>query len=246
MAESPPSTTFGAHILGEEYAMNPKRLPVFVLATLLIPVLPPGRAFAANPQGQAADNQEALRTAMVLSFLHQANLREIDMAGMVKARSDSSQAVTSFADRLISDHKRMDQQILDFANRRGMTLDAAAEQTKREVERTWEDRRVKGVGSATGEWAFTAEPNIDPDIAHLAMTKFKASLEKLRTLNGSAFDREFVRTVLDDHQMVIDRVTNARKRITDPEVSALVDKLLPVYRDHMTMAQRMQERIAKP
>ena len=46
--------------------------------------------------------------------------------------------------------------------------------------------------------------------------------------------------------MVIDRVTNARKRITDPEVSALVDKLLPVYRDHMTMAQRMQERIAKP
>jgi len=169
--------------------MNPKRLPVFVLATLLIPVLPPGRAFAANPQGQAADNQEALRTAMVLSFLHQANLREIDMAGMVKARSDSSQAVTSFADRLISDHKRMDQQILDFANRRGMTLDAAAEQTKREVERTWEDRRVKGVGSATGEWAFTAEPNIDPDIAHLAMTKFKTSLEKLRTLNGSAFDR---------------------------------------------------------
>jgi hypothetical protein len=94
----------------------------------------------------------------------------------------------------------------------------AAEQTKREVERTWEDRRVKGVGSATGEWAFTAEPNIDPDIAHLAMTKFKTSLEKLRTLNGSAFDREFVRTVLDDHQMVIDRVTNARKRITDPEV----------------------------
>jgi len=85
------------------------------LATLLIPVLPPGRAFAANPQGQAADNQEALRTAMVLSFLHQANLREIDMAGMVKARSDSSQAVTSFADRLISDHKRMDQQILDLA-----------------------------------------------------------------------------------------------------------------------------------
>jgi hypothetical protein len=79
----------------------------------------------------------------------------------------------------------------------------AAEQTKREVERTWEDRRVKGVGSATGEWAFTAEPNIDPDIAHLAMTKFKTSLEKLRTLNGSAFDREFVRTVLDDHQMVI-------------------------------------------
>jgi len=167
--------------------MNPKRLAVFVLATLLIPVLPPGRAFAANPQGQG-DNQEALRTAMVLSFLHQANLREIDMAGIVKARSDSSQAVTSFADRLISDHKRMDQQILDFANRRGMTLDAAAEQTKREVERTWEDRRVKGVGSATGEWAFTAEPNIDPDIAHLAMTKFKTSLEKLRTLNGSAFE----------------------------------------------------------
>ena len=105
---------------------------------------------------------------------------------------------------------------------------------------------MKSVGSATGEWAFTAEPNIDPQIAHLAMTNFNQSLEKLRNLTGSALNREFIRAVLQDQQMVIDRVTNARKRINDAEVAALIDQLLPVYRNHVAMAQRMQERIARP
>jgi predicted outer membrane protein len=227
--------------------MNLKRLAAFALAALLVPFLPPAaeRAFAAGkPQDKQADNQDALRTAMVLSFLHQANLRELDMASAVKTRSDS-QAVTSFADRLIADHKAMDKQILDFADRRGINMDAAAEQTRRDVEAAWEDRRVKGVGSATGEWAFTAEPNIDPDIAHLAMTRFKTSLDKLHNLTGSALAREFVQAVTTDHQLVLDRVASARKRIKDPEVAALIDKLLPAYREHLTTAQRLQDRLAK-
>jgi len=102
MAESPSSTT-SPHTVGG-IRDESERLAVFVLATLLIPVLPPGRAFAANPQGQG-DNQEALRTAMVLSFLHQANLREIDMAGIV--RHDPTLSRPSPLRRPpISDHKR--------------------------------------------------------------------------------------------------------------------------------------------
>ena len=224
--------------------MNAKRMAGFLVAALVISALPPG-AGRALAQGQTSDPDRALRNTIVLSFLHQANLREIDMAGIAKARSDSP-AIQSFADRLIADHKAMEKQVMDFANRRGMNLDAAAEQTKREVQRMWEDRRVKSVGSATGEWAFTAEPNIDPQIAHLAMTNFNQSLEKLRNFAGSALNREFIRTVLQDQQMVIDRVTSARKRIDDTEVAALIDQLLPLYRNHVAMAQRMQERIARP
>jgi len=224
--------------------MNPKRLIRLLIAALVLSALPPA-ATRALAQGQTSDPDSALRNAIVLSFLHQANLREIDMAGIVKARSDS-QAINSFADRLIADHKSLDQQITDFASRRGINLDAAAEQTKREVQRMWEDRRVKSVGSATGEWAFTAEPNIDPQIAKLAMTNFNQSLERLRNLTGSALNREFIRAVLQDQQMVIDRVTSARKRINDAQVAALIDQLLPVYRNHVALAQRMQERVARP
>ncbi len=226
--------------------MNPKRLASFFWATLVIPALAlsSGRAFAADPQGNA-DNQDALRTAVVLSFLHQANLRESAMAGIARARSDS-QAITSFARLLVVDHNAMDQVIQDFANRRGINMDAAAEQVKRDVEQTMQDRGVKSVGSATGEWAFTAEPGIDPQIAHLAMTNFQTSLEKLATLSGTALDREFIQAVMNDHQLVIDRVTSAGKRIKDPEVSALVGKLLAMDRDHLVMAQRLRERVARP
>lgn len=60
--------------------MNRKRLAASAFVVLLGSFLSlvGGQAFA---QGKQTDDQDALRTAMVLSFLQQANLREMDMAG---------------------------------------------------------------------------------------------------------------------------------------------------------------------
>src|SRR5438309_11343462 len=130
--------------------MKRKRLAGFALAALVAPsLLLGGRAFAAEPQGKQANTQDDLRTAMLLSFMHQANLREVDMASVVKTRSDSK-AVVAFADRLIADHRALDEQIVDFADRRGINMDAAAEQTKHQVEAASQERQVRAIGSATG------------------------------------------------------------------------------------------------
>jgi predicted outer membrane protein len=223
--------------------MNRKRLAAFAFAVLLGSFLSlvGGRALA---QGKQTDDQDSLRTAMVLSFLHQANLREVDMASIVKTRSDS-QPVVAFADRLIADHKNFDRQIVDFANQRGLNMDAVAEMTKRTVERTRQERQDRAVGSATGEWAYTAEPGIDPDVAHLAMTNFANSMDKMHKLTGAALTREFIQAVTNDHQLIIDSATSARKRINDPEVANLVDRQLQADRNHLAMAQRLQDRVAK-
>ena len=103
----------------------------------------------------------------------------------------------------------------------------------------------RAVGSATGEWAYTAEPGIEPDVAHLVMTNFKSSLDKMQNLTGSALAREFIQAVTSDHQLILDRVNGARKRINDPEVVALIDQTVPVDQRHLTMAQGLQDRIAK-
>src|SRR5205807_2115081 len=68
------------------------------------------------------------------------------------------------------------------------------------------DRRARAVGSATGEWAWTWEHAIRSDTAD------QTEIGKLRKLKGPDFDREFARAMVDDHQMMVDRLTDARTR----------------------------------
>jgi hypothetical protein len=51
--------------------------------------------------------------------------------------------------------------------------------------------------------------------------------------------------MVQDHQKVIDKLTTARSRISDPELAGLVDKLLPTYKQHLSMAQKLQENLSK-
>jgi hypothetical protein len=51
--------------------------------------------------------------------------------------------------------------------------------------------------------------------------------------------------VTSDHQLVIDRVTSAKKKINDSEVANLIDRQLQAERNHLNMAQRLQDRVAK-
>lgn len=103
---------------------------------------------------------------------------------------------------------------------------------------------LEGVVPDSAEYAFMAEPGMGQDAAQLR-ADHGAALEKLRTLKGADFDREFARTMVKEHQMAIDRVTHARSRINDPEVTGLVDKLLPMLKQHLSMAQKLQDSLSK-
>src|SRR5216684_3610530 len=73
----------------------------------------------------------------------------------------------------------------------------------------------------------------------------RATLEKLRGLKGAEFDKEFVRVMIKDHQMAVDRLTSARTQVTDPEYVSLIDKLLPTIKQHVAMAQKLQDNLSK-
>ena len=94
----------------------------------------------------------AERGPVLLAFMHHANQREIDMARLVKEKSDSPQ-VKAFADRLITDHQAADDRILAFAKGRGLDLEAIRAQVRSAAETVELERRARAIGSATGEWS---------------------------------------------------------------------------------------------
>lgn len=206
-----------------------------------------------SPQTTMPDSKAAApgenREAMLLGFIHHTNQGEIEIANLAKENSSSSQ-VKDFADRIIKDHKSADDQVMAFAKSHNIDLTAARDRMHAMRDETAghlrDDREARAVGSATGEYTRMAEPPGTGGAGHMqAMAEHKAAIEKLRTLKGPDFDREFAKVMVKDHQLAIDRLTTARSRTTDPELSALVDKLLPTLKQHLTTAQKLQDSLAK-
>jgi putative membrane protein len=209
--------------------MNLKQTASCAAAGVLLLALP------ALSQTDVLDRFEA-RT---LWSIHQANQTEIAMARLARDRS-ASKNVKDFADRIVQDHQNAEAQVQTYAKAHKIDL---AELGKRLAEmsqdRIVQERRSRTVGSATGEWAWTWEHAVQ------SAKDDQTEMGKLRSLKGPDFDREFARAMVNDHQMVIDELTNARTRTTDSDLRGLIDKLLPTLQQHLSMAQKLQLTLSK-
>ncbi len=106
------------------------------------------------------------------------------------------------------------------------------------------ERRSRTVGSATGEYAFMAEPGHSRE-ATQKQSDYRAKLNKLRNLKGPEFDREYARAMTKEEQYDLDRVTAARSHISDPAIIVLVDQVVPSMSDDLNRAQKLQGNVSK-
>ena len=208
--------------------MNWKQRALEAAAGVILIALP------AYPQARQTN-----RDQRIVLFIHQANLQEIEAGKLAQAKSNS-QSVKDFAAQMVTDHQKADDQVRAYAQKHDIDLDTLVQRLAQGREDRVElDRRAKSVGSATGEWAFTSE--------QLVRSKREGAqtLETLRTLDGAAFDREFVSAMVDGHQKVVDRLTSVRDRSIDPDLRSLIVDLLPTIKHHLEMAQALQETVSK-
>ena len=66
----------------------------------------------------------------------------------------------------------------------------------------------------------------------------KANLDKLKGLTGSAFDKEFARLMVDDHQKDIAKYEKQASS-ADPQTAALAKETLPTLRKHLQTAKSL-------
>jgi len=192
----------------------------------------------------------------VLGFIHHVNKGEIELSKLAKENASSDQ-VKKFADLMIKDHQNADDQVLTFAKAHNVDLDAmradaaGAHRAPPGAPGTrMDENNSHAVGSATGEHAnqtamggsgtgTAGDPHAQAKAEHMA------SVEKLRSLKGAEFDKEFVRVMIKDHQMALDHLTSAKSQVNDPEYVSLIDKLTPTIKQHLTMAQKLQDSLSK-
>jgi predicted outer membrane protein len=171
------------------------------------------------------------RTSFVLAFL-------------VKDRS-SNDAVKNFADQMTKDHRNVEADLEAYAKSHNIDLKKATDQFNKacqKLSQIKEDMLLsREVQSPLGEYArpFGPEGLGSPNM-------HQEEMDELRKLKGPDFDRQFLRDVVSDHERVIRRLKMVRSRSTDnPDLSRLIDKLLPVFEQHESAAQRLETSIAR-
>lgn len=87
-----------------------------------------------------------------------------------------------------------------------------------------------------------ALPDMPPDavVPKADMDKEMASMDKLKGLNGPAFDREYMAAMNADHAKDISEVTTAREATTDKKLKKLLDHGLSVMQDHKKIVEKWE------
>lgn len=71
--------------------------------------------------------------------------------------------------------------------------------------------------------------------------KEKATLDKLNALSGEAFDREFVKTMVKDHEAAVKLFQKQADSGADADVKAFAASTLPTLKSHWEMAKTLSD-----
>jgi len=159
----------------------------------------------------AGQQQPALSDSQVLAKLHSANQMEMEAGGLAASRAQSGK-VKRYGEQLIKDHRQADDNVMAFAKRKGIDLQAVPGTSAKQTEES------------------------DKEGDEHAMS---SSMTRLRKLSGAEFDRAFLTQMVSDHDDALRMVRNARSQTQDAELRALLNKLKPVLQQHYDLAQRL-------
>jgi len=172
----------------------------------------------------------------ILGMLHRSNQYEIAMANLAKDRS-TNPAVKDYADLIISDHKKADEELQGFARAHGHDLEHDLHSMQMRHQEEMDAARSREVQSASGEY-FRPMPRSGMDVGLAA--EHKKAIDDLGKLKSPEFDRQFVKAMADDHRKVIVHLTTVRSNATDRDLTQLIDKLLPTLQKHETAARQLE------
>ena len=64
----------------------------------------------------------------------------------------------------------------------------------------------------------------------------KQEMDRLSKLSGAAFDREYMKLMVEDHDKDVKAFQDEANRATDPDVRSFASKILPIIQEHQKMA----------
>lgn len=181
----------------------------------------PGQArnpAGAAPTTLAANEREFLQKTAINGR------KEVEMARVATQKASNSE-VKKFAERLVEDHTKANQEIEDLARRKGVNIPAESTAPAERAESSESAKSARSKGSpAQGS---------------------RAHMEQLSKLSGEQFDRAFIQRMIESHTKSVAEFERQSKNATDNDIRSLTAKLLPTLKEHLEQARNINKSFSK-
>jgi putative membrane protein len=74
--------------------------------------------------------------------------------------------------------------------------------------------------------------------------KQKSTVDKLSKLKGDEFDREYMRTMVDDHEEDIEKFQQEADKGKDPDLKRFAKEHVPILKKHLELAEQTRKQIS--
>lgn len=150
--------------------------------------LPNVNTTAADTSDSATDDKAFMTRAA------ESGMAEVRLGQMAQQKSSNAE-VKQFAQRMVTDHTKANNELKQIAQKENVTL--------------------------------PTEPS----------AKHKELMDKLQKLSGAEFDREYMKTQVEDHQTAVNLFKNEADGGSNANVKAFASKTLPTLKEHLQMAR---------
>jgi putative membrane protein len=103
-------------------------------------------------------------------------------------------------------------------------------------------KMLNDVNALATKLTVTADTSMDDvkDLMGHAQDELKDLTDKAK---GADWDKDFIGKMVDDHQTVLDKLQDAAKNTTDPELSKALTDATGKVQEHLTKAQEIQAKL---
>lgn len=160
-----------------------------------------------------------------------ANPNAIEQSGTTKTSTPTAAAGSASATKVLADLHRTNTMEIEMGN-------LAQQNGQSEAVKEYGEQLVNDHQETQAKVSEVAE-QLGIALPEKTMSgREHAKMEKLKALSGAQFDKEFAKSMAQDHGKEIKKLEAAQKNLTGPTAS-LIEEVLPVLRKHQATAQQL-------
>lgn len=204
---------------------------------------PPKTGAASGERTGASSTAQGSLSKWEQNFIEKAaadNVAEVQFARLAKERGELS-SVKDFAQRVMDDRSKENSQLVALGSRNGITLPEIASTS---------GSPATGTTGASGSYNPPESSPSSPEsqaksaigsVAKDQLNTQDQEYQRLSKLSGSEFDKAYIRHEIDQHKKAIQDYERAANEAKDSELKNFASNTLPTLRNHLRMAQDLQQ-----
>jgi putative membrane protein len=164
-------------------------------------------------------------------------MKEVELAKLAVTKAASDE-VKQYAQRLIDDHTKANDELMQLASQKGITIshDMAMKSDTSSSDAAMKQTSATDPTAKTKDMASSHGATMDKD--------HKAMMDKMSALSGNQFDKEFIRVAVKDHEKNIKEFEKQSTKANDADVRAFAAKTLPTLQEHLQLARDLDKKLS--